>query len=86
MLDKLWKCGEEKINPIELKNNWLLAKDKNGQTADTWQQDMVVREILKWGERTLNPDVLKNNCFLAKYVDRLNAFFFEETYYALQIE
>jgi hypothetical protein len=31
MLGELWKCDEMKINPNELKNNRLLAKDKNEQ-------------------------------------------------------
>jgi hypothetical protein len=33
MLDELSKCDELKMDPNELKNNWLLPKDKNEQTA-----------------------------------------------------
>ena len=33
MLDDLWTCDEVKMDPNELKNNWLLAKDKNEQTV-----------------------------------------------------
>jgi hypothetical protein len=74
MLDDLWTCVEGEMDPNEVKNNWLLTKDKNEQIIFHLAAKHVCWKSLNWHERNIALDESKNNCFLDQDVDGGNAF------------